>query len=145
MSNCGNKIKQTCGASTYASCVETEITPNIQSEIFEQDCLDVETVLQDVYDQIGEIKEEIDLEALGNECLEYTLEEGKIIVKNVLAKFEEIICEQQEQIEALQNTAICNTSITDCDLDWGDLVTQCGDTPSTLAEALQVIINKLNE
>lgn len=145
MSNCGNKIKQTCtGNRVYATCTEYETELPEFSTL--EDCVTIEETTAELYDVVGKILDNTDLNELGNLCLEYVLdEEGKIIVKNVLSKFEEIICEQQEKIEALQNTSICNTIITGCNFSWGDLTDSCGDQPLTLGETIQLILDKLNE
>lgn len=145
MANCGNKIKQTCGETTYASCVTWEGTPNTQSELFEEECLNVESVIQDQYDQIGEIKEEIDLTALGEACLEYVLDEGKTTVKNVLLKFEEIICEQQSRINTLENRQLCEISIASCNIDTSCLALPCDTTITTLEDLIQAMITKICE
>lgn len=143
MSDCRNKISNTCISKTYATCVEIETELPEFSEI--TGCPDVEQTTSELYELVGEIKNETDLTALGNLCLEYTLTGGKIIVKNVLAKFEQIICEQQEQILDLQNTAICTTSIVGCNFDFGTLTTNCGNIPATFGEAFQLVLDKLNE
>lgn len=142
MNNCGNKIKQTCGETTFAACVSYEGDLPEFSEL--EECSSIEDTTEELYKLVGELKEETDLTTLGETCLEYVLDEGKIVVRNVLLKYEEEICLLKEQVTALQNTEICTTSITGCNLEWGDLVTSCGDTPGTLVEALQVIIDKLN-
>ena len=85
--NC-NKVKNTCAASTYAECVTYEGEVNENSTLKTHCALSIEETTQDIYTQL----EEINLSELGNTCLEYILnEEDKIIVKNVLLKFEEKI------------------------------------------------------
>ena len=59
-------------------------------------------------------------------------------------KHEEKICELEARVEELETTDICNKLITACDLDFGDLVTACGNQPQTLAEVLQLILDNLN-
>ena len=140
--SCQSSIKHTCGTKNYAACVEyqTELP-----EFSELECPSIEETTEELYDLVGEIKEETDLSELGEKCLEYLLDENdKIVVKNVLLKFEEKICELEEKVNELKTVNVCNQSITSCNLDFGDLVDACGSQPTTLAETLQLILDTLN-
>ena len=139
MKNC-NKISHTCGERTYLICSEYEGTVNTDSSLIEESCLNGQEVVQDIYNQLGNL----DLSALGDLCLSYTTVGGKNIVKNVLLKFEEKICELEEKITELETVNICNQNIVPCNLDFGTLTTECGDQPTTLAETLQLILDNLN-
>lgn len=138
--NCHNKIFHTCGEKTFLVCSEYEGSVNTDSSLTEESCLNGQEVVQDIYDQL----DNLDLSALGNLCLSYTTVGGKNIVKNVLLKFEEKICELSEKITELETVNICNQNIVSCNLDFGTLTTQCGDQPTTLAEAIQLILDTLN-
>ena len=138
--NCHNKIKQTCGSTNYSTCIHYEGSVNADSELVNETCLDLEQTTQDIYNQL----ENLDLSALGELCLSYVQENNKNIVKNVLLKFEEKICELENRVEELETVDICNQSITSCNLDFGDLVDACGNQPTTLAETLQLILDNLN-
>ena len=89
--SCQSKVKHTCtGSIQYALCTsyETELP-----EFSELECPSIEETTEELYNLVGEIKEETDLSELGEKCLEYLLDENdKIVVKNVLLKFEEEIC-----------------------------------------------------
>ena len=139
MKNC-NKISHTCGERTYLICSEYEGTVNTDSSLIEESCLNGQEVVQDIYNQLGNL----DLSALGDLCLSYTTVGGKNIVKNVLLKFEEKICELEEKITELETVNICKQNIVPCNLDFGTLTTECGDQPTTLAEAIQLILDTLN-
>ena len=145
MKNCSNKIKSTCGTTNYATCISYESVLPEFSEL--TDCVDLDQTTTELYSLVGEIKEEIDLSELGNKCLEYVeTDEGKIVVKNVLLKFEEKICELEEKITDLETTDICNKSITSCNLDLSCLDLLPCDTPiNTLGDLLQAMINKICE
>lgn len=139
MKNC-NKIVNTCGGMSPLMCTEYEGTVNVDSSIVDKSCFNGEEVIQDIYDQL----DNLDLSALGELCLSYVQEDNKNIVKNVLLKFEEKICELEEKITELQTVNICNQNIVPCNLDFGTLTTACGDQPTTLAEAIQLILDTLN-
>ena len=140
MKKCNQKIKHTCSSTNYATCIHYESSVNTDSEYDENDCLSIEETTQDIYNQL----ENLDLSALGDLCLSYTTVGGKNIVKNVLLKFEEKICELEEKITELETVNICNQNIVPCNLDFGTLTTECGDQPTTLAEAIQLILDTLN-
>lgn len=145
MKNCSNTVKNTCGSTTYSTCVVFEGTPNSQSEIYENSCFDQEEVTQDIYNQIEEIKTQTDLSELGNACLEYTLNEGKIIVKNVLLKYEEEICNLKQEIENLQNRQLCDIPIGECIESISCLGLPCDQTITTLGDWMSAVTTKICE
>jgi hypothetical protein len=143
MSNCNNRVKQTCGSTNYATCISYETELPTFSEL--EDCVDLDQTTTELYSLVGGIKEEIDLSELGKNCLDYLTDENdKIVVKNVLLKFEEKICELEEKINTLETTAVCDLSISSCNIDWGTLADQCGEQPQTLAQAIQLLANQHN-
>lgn len=135
------KIKYGCDTS-YATCVITELTPNTQSSLVEEDCISQQDFNEDVYEQLENIQIQSELSGLGELCINYVTVEGKIFVKNVLLKLEEEICSLKEEVETLKTTAICDMSISDCNFVLGDLVNSCGDQPQTLKDLLQILINQ---
>jgi hypothetical protein len=139
-----NKIKQTCGESLPATCVKyrTEL-PSFSS--IEQCDVRVEETIEELYDLVGELREETNLSALGDSCLEYVQVGGKNIVKNVLLKYETEICDLKTRVTELENERLCNMSIEGCNFDLGDLVSQC-DTPIVnVKDLIQAILTKINE
>lgn len=141
-----NTVKQTCGQTSYATCTQYEGTVNPQSELAEDSCLDIEQTTQDLYDQMEEVKDQLDLSELGEACLDYVLEEGKILVKNVLLLHEEKICELQERVTELETIDICNKSIVDCGLDLSCIDLLPCDAPIlTFGDLMQAMINKICE
>ena len=136
-----NKIKFTCGKPTQAECVETQVEVNSQSSLTEEDCLSQEELNTDVYTQLEKLWNESDLEALGELCLSYTLVGGKKIVKNVLLKFEEKICELEERIDLLEERQLCDFPLEGCNFSYGDLVDECGEQPQTWKDLIQILIN----
>jgi len=140
--NC-NKVKSTCtGNRNFASCIMYESGVNADSSLDADECpLTLEETTQDIYDQL----EGLDLSALGEKCLEYVEDEdGKYIVKNVLIKFEEKICELEEKITALENIKTCDIDLSCCDFDFGSLVDACGNQPTKLCEVIQLILTTIN-
>ncbi len=141
MKNC-NKIKNTCaGNKIQASCVDYEGIVNTNSSLDVEDCLVLSETTEDIYKQL----EEINLSALGNECLTYVeTEEGRVIVKNVLLKFEEKICELLAEVETLKNDPLCNKKIDSC-IDVTGMVDACDQPVETWGQWAQLITNKFLE
>jgi len=137
------KVKFTCGIPTQAACVSTEATPNEQSSLVEETCLSQEEVNEDIFEQLGDIWSELDLTALGELCLDYTLVSGKKIVKNVLLKFEEKICELQERVEELENRKICDTPISECVTNFSCLEGECDSNIVTLGDWMTAVQTRI--
>lgn len=140
MKNC-NKIKHTCGSIVFADCTSYEGTVNADSEFNENNCLSIEQTTQDIYNQL----DNLDLSALGESCLTYVTIEGKNIVKNVLLKHEEKICELQARVLELENRQFCDLPVTDCDLDFSCLELPCEAQILTAKDLFQALINKVCE
>ena len=135
------KIKYGCDTS-YATCIITEVVPNTQSSLVNEECISQQDFNEDVYEQLENIQTQSDLSELGNLCLTYTKVEGKLFVKNALLKMESEICLLKEEVEILKTTAICNMLITDCNFILGDLADTYNNPPTTLKDLLQILINQ---
>ena len=140
MGNCHNKVSNTCDGMKPLGCSEYEGNVNIDSSLEQNSCYTGQEVVEDIYEQL----ENLNLSALGELCLTYVTVGGKNIVKNVLLKHEEKICELEAKVLELETTDICNKVITACNLDFGTLTTQCNTQPITLVETLQLILDNLN-
>lgn len=139
MKNCGNKVKNTCGEKVYATCVYYEEVVPAFSSLAEEDCITLEQTTDDTYTLIGEIKDEIDLSALGEDCIVYGVTPK--IVKNVLLRYEQEICSLRDRVLELEETAICNVDITGCGLTLG--VDDCDNPITTLGQLLEYILTNL--
>jgi hypothetical protein len=134
--SCNNKIKHTCDGMKPLMCTEYEGTVNTDSNLVDESCFNGEEVIQDIYNQL----ENLDLSALGELCLEYVQDSGKNIVKNVLLKFEEKICEYEERITELENRPLCEMFLGDC-VDTKCLVDACNENISTVGQLLQALVD----
>ena len=141
--NCNNKIKQTCGPTTYATCVEYELNVNPNSSLTEEPCLTISETTQDIYTQLEDIDEQINLSALGQNVLLYVKDaKDRIVVKNVLIKYEQEIEELKEKVFNLETTDICSKSLVECDINFYGLLDECENPVVTLKDALQVLFNQ---
>ena len=141
MKNC-NRISHTCGERTYLICSEYEGSVNSDSSLIEESCLNGQEVVQDIYNQL----ENLDLSALGGLCLSYTTVSGKNIVKNVLLKFEEEICNLKEELEIVKNRQICDIPITECLPNGFDcLIGDCDNSIVTLKDWMLAMQTKICE
>lgn len=140
--SCTPKLSNTCGIMQYATCVYYEITVPAFSSLIDEECYTVEEALADLYQLMGGIKEEIDLSALTDNGLEYTLEDGKILVKNALSDHAEAIVKLQESVSGILKGYDGNVDITTWGLDTECLVESCGEPITDLKKLLQVLITK---
>ena len=136
MKNCNQKIKHTCGSIVFADCTSYEGTVNADSEFNENNCLSIEQTTQDIYNQL----DNLDLSELGELCLNYVQENNKNIVKNVLLKFEEEICNLKEEVETVKNRPLCEMPLGDC-VDTKCLVDACNENISTVGQLLQALVD----
>ncbi len=140
--NCHNKIKHTCSSTNYATCIHYESSVNTDSQYDENDCLSIEETTQDIYNQL----ENLDLSALGELCLSYVQENNKNIVKNVLLKFEEEICNLKEELEIVKNRQICDIPITECFPNGFDcLIGDCDNSIVTLKDWMLAMQTRICE
>ena len=140
--NCHNKTKHTCSSVNYSTCIHYEGSVNTNSELVNETCLDLEQTTQDIYNQL----ENLDLSALGELCLEYTQASGKNIVKNVLLKFEEEICNLKEELETVKNRQICDIPITECLPNGFDcLIGDCDNSIVTLKDWMLAMQTRICE
>ena len=143
--SCQSKVKHTCtGSIQYALCTSYE---GILPEFSELECPSIEETTEELYNLVGEIKDQTDLSELGEKCLEYLLDENdKIIVKNVLLKFEEEICNLKEELELVKNRQICDIPITECLPNGFDcLALPCDNNITTLGDWMLAVQTKLCE
>ena len=140
MKNC-NKIFHTGGEKTFLVCREYEGTVNTDSSLIEESCLNGQEVVQDIYNQL----ENLDLSALGELCLSYVQENNKNIVKNVLLKFEEEICNLKEELELVKNRQVCDIPITECLPNLDCLTDACDNNITTLGEWMLAVQTKICE
>lgn len=141
--SCKSKVSHTCGTKTYATCVEYETNLPTFSNL---ECPSIEETTEELYNLVGEIKEETNLSELGDRCLEYVeTEEGKLIVKNILLKFEEEICNLKEELVLVKNRQVCDIPITECLPDLNCLALPCDTTIITLGDWMLAVQTKLCE
>ncbi len=138
--SCNDKIKQRCGVRVYAPCVDYEKEIPGWSDLSGETCVTVEDTIEDLYTNVGGIKDEIDLSALGQLCLTYVPVGQTAKVKNILEKYEEEICLLKEQVLTLQTTAVCDMDVTQCGIDLTGLEDSCNNPITTLGQLLQYLV-----
>lgn len=145
MKNCNPRVNHTCGDTTWAVCTKYESEVNPQSELIQNECFNIEETTQDQYNQLEDIWGQIELSELGELCLTYVLDENdKIIVKNVLKKLEQEICDLKEKVTTLETTAICDTPISACFPSGFDcLELPCSGTITTLGDWMIAVQTKI--
>ena len=143
MKKCG-KIEDTCGKKINARCVDYEGPINEQSELDAEDCLDVADTTEDIYNQLEDIQNSIDLSNLGEDCITYEQAGDNLLVSEALIGLEQKICELSGVTDP-ENPGchpIFDADISCLNLDLGCLTTPC-DTPiTTFKELIQALITQ---
>lgn len=142
MSNCGkNKLKHKCGIKTPATCVFYDLTlPELSKLSILEDCISIEDTTSDTYSLLQSVFQSVDTTGLGEKCLTYEKTkniykptEDVVLVKTVLLKFEEKICELLETSDEEDGL----------NLDFKCLVSPCGEQITSLKDLLQVLIDEV--
>lgn len=131
--NCNrNKIETSCLETQYATCVKYETDLPEWSEV---DCSPtLEETTEELYEQVSNIKDDLDSSELNVSCLKL---KGKK-QKEINLDLAEAICEIKDSITKNGNV------FSLCELDYGNLI-DCDTTkPRTLCEFAQFILNVLN-
>lgn len=142
---CGKyNIKDSCTDRAYATCNFYQTELPLWSELENQDCVTIEETTEELYNEVSDIKDQLDTESLGQKCLEYpTNTEGDVTQLEVNETFETEICNLKSilDISATPNGVFCQN------LDYGDLINpqDCDGKPTTWCEFAQFILNKLKE
>lgn len=101
-----NKLKANCGSYIFAQCTKYEGEVSESSELT-TGCLNIEETTQDIYNQLDDIDEKLDMSVMTNDCIIFT--EPKTpssVIKQLYDKIcalEDIITSQAAQITTMQN------------------------------------------
>lgn len=102
MGNCGNKVKHTCGgAQNFSVCVKYEGALSEHSSLSEEDCLDVQEVIEDIYSITEDIYTKIDMNSLINDCIVFT--EPKTLHSVINQMYSEL-CQLKTLVQSQQTT-----------------------------------------
>ena len=89
-----NKTKQNCGTILYGVCVRYEGEVSNNSSLT-AGCLNLEETTQDIYDQLDDIDEKLDMSDLNNDCITFT--EPKTPA-SVLKQLYDKLCELEDTV-----------------------------------------------
>ena len=139
---CGcTKISNTCGEKLYAACVFYENDIPEYSSLTADGCYTLEEVVEDLYLNLSEVKEEIDLEELLTNGIAYELVDVKVVVKKALKKHAEMLITLNAQMAVLiEGEAI---DISEWDLDFECIADSCDNPPTQLKDLIQLMITQI--
>jgi len=144
MSNCINKVKNTCGSNkVYAVCTYYEGSVPEWSTLVDEDCRVVEETTQELYNEVTTLKEQTDLSDITSPCVNFVLTDDadlgfptvKTFTTDVITALDTLLCPEANSDEATE------VDITGWNLDFGCLTDPC-DVPITkLSQLMQILIN----
>ena len=138
---CGNKIKETCGDTMYATCVDFEGTLGVNTKITDS-CVTIEETTEDLYVITDEVIAGLDTTELGQLCMTYPLEGGVVKPKAVFKALEAKVCELDTALQNLNN--LKEIDITSWNLiDLGCLSDACSNPIITLGEWVQAVTTQI--
>ena len=127
---CGDKMSSIC------TIYEGEL-PN-WSELNEEICVTIEETIEELYNEVSEIKENLDTSNLGGACLQYPNNEN-IKQKDANFAFEKNICDLLEIVKDNTNSVLA------CELNYEGLVEECDDIPKNFCHFAQFILDELKK
>ncbi len=133
---CGNKVKETCGDTMYATCIDFEGTLGVNTKIIDS-CITIEETTEDLYVITDEIIAGLDTTNLGNLCLTYPTTGGNILPKTVFEVHEAKLCELDQKFIDLNDLE--NLDISSWNVDFGCLEDACNNPVLTLGGFAQAV------
>ena len=109
-----DKIKNRCGKINYAKCVDYQGDIPEWSALEQNGCNDIEEVIEDLYSNVGDIKELLDVSTYDLGCLDEVEDVKELLellisevcqLKSTVATQAETITTLQEQVINLQNNS----------------------------------------
>lgn len=105
VNNCGNKVKHTCaGVQSEALCTKYRGEISAHSNLEEGSCLDVQEVIENLYNITEDLYNKIDISSLNNDCITFT--EPRTL-SSVMSQMYIKIC-QLDNLTQMQQTTITN-------------------------------------
>lgn len=139
---CRSKISNRCGSKTPSGCVSYELEVPEFSSLDNEDCLSVEDTTKDIYEILGQIKEQISIEDVNlSECLAIEAEDKEsfsALLNKIIAAVEAVKCPEEPKVIGSDiNLEAIGVEI-DC------LVDKCSEEPITkLSQLLTTIVARL--
>ena len=137
METCNNR-KYSCGDKISSICTIYDGGLPIWSELNDELCVTIEETTEELYEQVSEIKENLDTSNLGEACLQYPNNEN-IKQKDANLVFEKTLCDLLDIAKDSSN------SILTCDLNYEGLVEECDDIPKNFCQFAQFILDELKK
>lgn len=139
MTNCGYKIKHTCGGKSNARCVYYDSELPDFSKLKDEMCVTIEETTEELYKLIKEIKDGSDLKDLGASCITYGVDKSKLTLAVALKVLEKQICDLKNGTTGGSNSNGVDIS----KLNLKCLKSPCDTGIRSLQELLQAIIDKI--
>ena len=139
MSGCrNNKIKCNCGTRQNARCVYYDGYLPKHSKL-DEDCVNIDEITEEVYENQEKILDSIDLVKLGKECIDYSefQENDSLGVKEAFLTFEKEICE----LKSKKNDDSYSIDLNK--IDFKCLSDPCNNEITSLENLIQVLINEV--
>lgn len=134
-----DKTKLSCGEIINSNCVSYE-GELLEDSVLEGECPSVQEVIEEVIEKVEEAIEEPDYSLLGKSCIGVDPNiPNQPTLYELLEAYEFKICDLDTKLTLLQDK-INDFGIED--LDYKCLKDPCDNTPTTLKEGIQILIDR---
>ena len=134
---CNNR-KYSCGEKISSICTIYDGELPVWSELNNELCATIEETTEEIYNQVSNIKENLDTNNLGGACLQYPNNEN-IKQKDANLVFEKNICDLLEIVKDNTNSVLA------CELNYEGLVEECNNIPKNFCQFAQFILDELKK
>lgn len=122
--------------------VSYEGSTNDYSNI-QESCITVTSAIEDLYEQLNNTYidfQESDFPSTQTGIIYPT----DLDIYKVIKEHHNTLNSLLQEIDTLKKERICNMNVTECSLDLGGLVDNCGNTPETFEEIINIILQNIN-
>lgn len=149
--SCNDKISDRCPNKTNAKCVSYEGTFSSESAL-NGNCHNIEEIIEDINTQLDYLKLTTNVDQLTTDsCIEYPDQSpyNEVTPRTAILTLNQKVKQLMDFVglgcdgSAGDCPAVFEQDITCLNLEFGNLVDQCGAQPATLKETLQLILNTI--
>jgi len=139
--NCNQKLSNNCADPILATCVDYEGNLGSSTKITKA-CTNQNDINEDLYAIVDETLASVNVREVTSDCMPIV---AGSTVAEIIEVYENEICLLKTKVASLENKDYSKIDITSFNLDFPACIRDaCETTPVTLADWMQVIMEKIN-
>lgn len=129
---------------TYYNSNEVSYESNFNSYTeLSGSCVTVTSAIEDLYNQLEQTYIDFNESDFPSEQ-DYIIYPTNLDFYKVVKQHKEEIKSLIDKVKDLENTRICDLSVTGCDINYQGIVDNCGNTPETFTELINLILENID-